>query len=84
MEIEIKYEGYIKRQRAQITQVKRMEEWKIPPDFDYDHIIGLSNETKDKLSKIKPLSLGQASRISGVRPVDISILMIWLEQRRVE
>ncbi|MDI6735130.1 MAG: tRNA uridine-5-carboxymethylaminomethyl(34) synthesis enzyme MnmG [bacterium] len=83
VEIGIKYEGYIKRQMAQISQVKRMEEWKIPPDFDYGNIIGLSNETRDKLSKIKPLSLGQASRISGVRPADISILMVWLEQKRV-
>ncbi len=82
IEIEIKYEGYIKRQIAQISQVKRMEEWKIPPDFDYNAITGLSNETKDKLSKIKPVSLGQASRISGIRPADISILMIWLEQKR--
>ncbi|MFH1563063.1 MAG: tRNA uridine-5-carboxymethylaminomethyl(34) synthesis enzyme MnmG [Nitrospirota bacterium] len=82
VEIEIKYEGYIKRQRAQLEQFKRMEDWKIPPNFDYYALTGLSNETKDKLSKIKPVSLGQASRISGIRPADISILMVWLEQKR--
>lgn len=81
VEIEIKYEGYIKRQLAEVEQFKRMEEWKIPTNFDYYALTGLSNETRDKLSKIKPISLGQASRISGIRPTDISILMIWLEQR---
>jgi len=82
VEIEIKYDGYIKRQMAQIEQFKRMENCKIPPNFDYYAITGLSNETKDKLSKIKPISLGQASRISGIRPADISILMVWLKQGR--
>lgn len=78
VEIEIKYEGYIKRQMTQLLQFKRMEDWKIPADFDYYTLTGLSNETKDKLSKIRPVSLGQASRISGIRPADISILMVWL------
>lgn len=78
VEIEIKYEGYIKRQMTQLLQFKRMEGWKIPADFDYYALTGLSNETKDKLSKIRPVSLGQASRISGIRPADISILMVWL------
>jgi tRNA uridine 5-carboxymethylaminomethyl modification enzyme len=82
VEIEIKYEGYIKRQLAHLEQFRRMEGWKIPANFDYYSITGLSNETKDKLSKIRPISLGQASRISGIRPADISILMVWLEQRR--
>lgn len=81
VEIEIKYEGYIRRQLRQIEQFKRIENYKIPPNFDYYSITGLSNETKDKLSKIKPLSLGQASRISGIRPADISILMVWLGQK---
>ncbi|MEW6607524.1 MAG: tRNA uridine-5-carboxymethylaminomethyl(34) synthesis enzyme MnmG [bacterium] len=80
----IKYEGYIKRQMAQVEQFKKMENWKIPMSFDYSAITGLSNETKDKLSKIRPLSLGQASRISGIRPVDISILMVWLKASKQE
>ncbi|MEW6095340.1 MAG: tRNA uridine-5-carboxymethylaminomethyl(34) synthesis enzyme MnmG [bacterium] len=80
VEIEIKYEGYIKRQMAQVEHFKRMEGRKIPDNFDYYAIPGLSNETKDKLSKVRPISLGQAARISGIRPADISILMVWLEQ----
>jgi len=79
VEIEIKYEGYIKRQMAQVEHLKRMEGCRIPPNFDYYAVGGLSNETKDKLSKIKPISLGQAARISGIRPADISILMVWLK-----
>lgn len=81
VEIEIKYEGYIKRQLAQVEKFKRLEGYKIPPDFDYRTVTGLSNETIDKLSKTMPISLGHASRISGIRPADISILMIWLEYK---
>ncbi|MEW6618804.1 MAG: tRNA uridine-5-carboxymethylaminomethyl(34) synthesis enzyme MnmG [bacterium] len=84
VKIEIKYEGYIKRQMGQVEQFKKMENWKIPMNFDYSAITGLSNETRDKLSKIRPLSLGQASRISGIRPADISILMVWLKASKQE
>lgn len=84
VKIEIKYEGYIKRQLSHIQQLKRMEGCQIPSDFDYYVMTGLSNESKDKLSKIKPITLGQASRISGIRPADISILMIWIERQKRE
>ncbi|MDI6782204.1 MAG: tRNA uridine-5-carboxymethylaminomethyl(34) synthesis enzyme MnmG [bacterium] len=82
VEIEIKYEGYIRRQLAHIQDFKRMENWLIPTDFDYNSVIALSRETREKLSTIKPVSLGQASRISGVRVSDISVLMICLEKLR--
>lgn len=82
VEIEIKYEGYIRRQLSHIEDFKRMEDWLIPPDFDYHSVTVLSRETKEKLSMIKPVSLGQASRISGVRVSDISVLMIYLERLR--
>jgi tRNA uridine 5-carboxymethylaminomethyl modification enzyme len=82
VEIEIKYEGYIKRQIAHVQEIKRMEEWLIPQDIDYYSLTGLSFETKEKLSKIRPVSLGQASRISGVRMGDISVLMVHLERLR--
>ncbi len=84
VEIEIKYEGYIRRQLAHIQDFKRMENWLIPPDFDYGSVIALSRETREKLSTIRPVSLGQASRISGVRVSDISVLMIYLERLRRE
>jgi len=84
VEIEVKYEGYIKRQSYEIRKFKRLEEWKIPPDFDFDKIPGLSREVREKLSKIRPASLGQASRISGVTPAAISILMIYLKKQKKE
>ncbi|MFH1861056.1 MAG: tRNA uridine-5-carboxymethylaminomethyl(34) synthesis enzyme MnmG [bacterium] len=84
VEIEIKYEGYIRRQLAHIEDFKRMENWLIPIDFDYYSVIALSRETREKLSMIKPVSLGQASRVSGVRVSDISVLMIYLERLRRE
>jgi len=80
VEIEIKYEGYINKQLKQIEQFKKLESKKIPEWVDYKKINGLSNEAKEKLSKIKPNSIGQASRISGVSPADISVLLIYLEQ----
>lgn len=78
--ISIKYEGYIKRQLQQVEQFKKMENKKIPDNIDYENIQNLSTEAKQKLSKIRPESLGQASRISGVSPADISVLLIYLEQ----
>lgn len=78
IEIEIKYSGYIHRQLEQISHFERNEEIKIPTDFKYDRIRSLSTEATEKLSKIKPVSIGQAMRISGVRPSDISALMIYM------
>lgn len=80
VEIDIKYEGYIKKQIQQIDRFNKMEQKRIPPDFDYLKIQGLSKEAQQKLTKIRPSSLGQASRISGVSPADVSILMIFMEQ----
>jgi tRNA uridine 5-carboxymethylaminomethyl modification enzyme len=82
IETEIKYEGYISRQLTEVERFKRMEERKIPYDLDYRKIPGLSSEALEKLEKVQPISFGQASRISGVSPADISIVMIYLEERR--
>jgi len=80
--ISIKYEGYIKRQMQQVEQFKKLEERKLDKDINYDEIKGLRLETRQKLNKIKPESVGQASRISGVSPADISVLLVYLEQRK--
>ncbi|MBI4974690.1 MAG: tRNA uridine-5-carboxymethylaminomethyl(34) synthesis enzyme MnmG, partial [Candidatus Omnitrophica bacterium] len=82
VEIEIKYEGFIKRQLSEIGRFKKIEKIRIPENIDYGAIHGLSSEVKEKLVKIGPLTLGQASRISGVTPAAISILMIYLEKYR--
>ena len=84
VETQIKYEGYIKKQMAQIEQFKKLENKKLGEDQDYNDIKGLSNEAKQKLNTIKPDSVGQASRISGVSPSDINVLLIYLEQKRRE
>jgi tRNA uridine 5-carboxymethylaminomethyl modification enzyme len=76
----VRYDGYIRRQMAQVERVKHLEGTKIPDGFDYQAIPGLSNEVKEKLSKIRPISLGQASRISGITPAAISILQIYLRK----
>lgn len=78
VEIEIKYEGYIQKQLKQVEQMKKLEKKLLPKDFDYKGIKGLRLEAQEKLNKIKPLNIGQASRISGVSPADISVLLIWL------
>lgn len=78
-EIKLKYEGYIKRQIAEAEQFKKMESRLLPEDIDYSDVYGLRIEARQKLNKIRPKSLGQASRISGVSPADISVLIIWLE-----
>ena len=78
IEVEIKYEGYIQKQLKQVEQVKKLENKLLPTDFDYTTIAGLRLEAQEKLNKIKPLNIGQASRISGVSPADISVLLIWL------
>jgi tRNA uridine 5-carboxymethylaminomethyl modification enzyme len=81
VEIQVKYDGYIKRQLEHIERSKRLEEVSFPEGFDFGSVIGLSTEVMEKLSKIKPYSLGQASRISGVTPAAISILMINLKKQ---
>lgn len=80
VELEIKYEGYISKQLAQIEQMRRFENKKMPKNTDYSQIRGLRLEAAEKLNKVKPLSLGQASRISGVSPADINLLAVWLYQ----
>ena len=78
VEIELKYEGYIKRQRADIEEARRLERKRLPQDVDYSAIQGLRLEAGEKLNKVKPENIGQAGRISGVSPADISVLLIWL------
>lgn len=82
VELQIKYEGYISKQLQQIEQMRKLEEKKLPETTDYSKIYGLRLEAVEKLNKIKPLSLGQASRISGVSPADISLLAVWLQQQK--
>ncbi|MBA7675266.1 tRNA uridine 5-carboxymethylaminomethyl modification enzyme MnmG [subsurface metagenome] len=78
VEIALKYEGYIKRQLEQIGRFKRLEKKRIPLDFNYSRLKGLRIESKEKLNSIRPISIGQASRISGVNPSDISLLLVYL------
>lgn len=81
-EIEIKYEGYIKKEREQVEKLARLEGRLIPEDIDYSRLKGLANEARQKLEKIRPRSLGQASRISGINPADLAVLMVYLEQKK--
>ena len=81
VEISLKYEGYIKRQLRQVEDFSRMESRPIPADIDYDQVACLRREAREKLKKIRPANFGQASRISGVSPADISVLMVWMEVR---
>lgn len=83
-EIEIRYEGYITRQKKQVEQYKKLEKKKIPKDLDYDAVPSLRLEARQKLKMFQPLSIGQASRISGVSPADISVLLVYLEHSRHE
>ena len=80
-EIKLKYDGYIKRQIMQVEQFKKMEEKLLPENQDYSDIHGLRLEARQKLNKVQPKSIGQASRISGVSPADVSVLIVWLESR---
>ena len=82
VELSIKYEGYIKIQLEQVEQMRKLEKKTLPDNIDYSQIRGLRLEAIEKLNKIKPLSVGQASRISGVNPADVSVLLVWLEQNR--
>ncbi|ASA97191.1 MULTISPECIES: tRNA uridine-5-carboxymethylaminomethyl(34) synthesis enzyme MnmG [Anoxybacillus] len=83
VEIQIKYEGYIEKSLQQVEKLKKMENKKIPEDIDYDAITGLATEARQKLKQVRPLSIAQASRISGVNPADISILLVYLEQGKI-
>lgn len=82
VEIEVKYAGYIEKQLKQVEQMQKLEKKKLPDNFNYTELKGLRLEAQEKLNKIKPLNIGQASRISGVSPADINVLLIWLSQRR--
>lgn len=82
VEILVKYDGYLKRQEFQVEQASKLDKFKIPDDIDYSTIEHISSETRDKLAKIRPKTLAQASRIGGVKPADISILMVMLERRQ--
>ena len=81
VEISVKYEGYIQRQQKQVEDFRKMESHKLPADLDYSNIHGLRLEAREKLAEVRPLDLGQASRISGVSPADVATLMIWLERK---
>lgn len=81
-ELDIKYEGYIKRQEEEVARFRKLEELRIPRDFDYDGTEGLSAESRQKMRSLRPLSVGQASRISGVRPSDLAVLTLHLRKRR--
>lgn len=80
VEIEIKYEGYIKRQKSDIEEMRRLEQKLLPKDADYTTLVGLRTEAQEKLQSVRPANIGQASRISGVSPADVSVLLIWLSK----
>ena len=80
VEIQVKYAGYLARQEKQVAEFKKEEARLLPADLDYNAIAGLRLEARDKLSQIRPVSIGQAGRISGVSPADIAVLLIYLEQ----
>ena len=82
VEIQVKYAGYLSRQEKQVEAFRKEENRRLPADLDYNAITGLRLEARDKLSAVRPMSVGQAGRISGVSPSDIAVLLIWLEQNR--
>ncbi|MGN1081656.1 MAG: tRNA uridine-5-carboxymethylaminomethyl(34) synthesis enzyme MnmG, partial [Acutalibacteraceae bacterium] len=84
VETELKYEGYIRREKAEIAENIRLEGVRLPEDIDYSAIAGISLEAAEKLQKVRPISIGQAGRISGISPADISVLIIFLEKTRRE
>ena len=81
-EIYVRYEGYLKKNREQIVRAKKYENKLLPEDADYSQIEGLRLEAREKLNKVKPRSLGQASRISGVNPADVAVLTVWLSMKK--
>ena len=82
VEIQVKYEGYLKMQEQQVEKFKKLEEKLLPEDICYDDVKGIRIEARQKLEKLRPRSIGQASRISGVSPADISVLLIYLQAKR--
>ncbi len=84
VEVEIKYEGYIRREQSQIDEMRRLESRLLPADAPYGDIIGLRKEAQEKLARVRPRSIGQASRISGVSPADVSVLIVWSSQHKAE
>ena len=82
VEIQVKYAGYLARQEKQVEVFRKEESRMLPSDIDYEAISGLRLEARQKLSQIRPMSIGQAGRISGVSPADIAVLLIWLEQNK--
>jgi tRNA uridine 5-carboxymethylaminomethyl modification enzyme len=82
VETESKYEGYIARQANEVERLRRLEEWRIPPGFNYQGLTGLRAEAIEKLSRYQPLTIGQASRVEGVNPADVSVLLVHLTARR--
>ncbi|MCD5325618.1 MULTISPECIES: tRNA uridine-5-carboxymethylaminomethyl(34) synthesis enzyme MnmG [Pontibacillus] len=83
VEIHTKYAGYIQKSEQQIERMRKMENKKIPEDIDYDDIHGIASEARDRLKEVRPLSVGQASRVSGVNPADVSILLVYIEQGKI-
>ena len=81
VELDIKYEGYVAREEKMVQRFRKMEKMKIPPDFDWDKLTGISNEAREKFKNVRPLSVAQASRISGVRNSDLSILLMTVGKR---
>jgi tRNA uridine 5-carboxymethylaminomethyl modification enzyme len=81
VENQIKYQGYLAREAKMAARLRKMEEKQIPPGFDYNTVPNLSTAAREKLARIAPLTIGQAARISGVGPADLSALLIWLEAR---
>jgi tRNA uridine 5-carboxymethylaminomethyl modification enzyme len=82
LETEVKYEGYIARQKAHVASAEKLDNVSLPADFDYLSMVNLSKESREKLQKLRPETLGQASRIGGVSPADISVLLVTIESRR--
>jgi tRNA uridine 5-carboxymethylaminomethyl modification enzyme len=82
VEIEVKYQGYIEMQSKEIDRIRRLEEWRIPSDIDFSSLTGLRTEAGQKLNKFHPATLGQASRIGGVTPADIAVLLVHMEKAR--
>ena len=82
VEIAITYEGYIRKQKEQVAHMEKLEDKLLPEEIDYSVVPSLRDEAREKLAAIRPRSVGQASRISGVSPADVSVLLVWLEQQR--
>jgi tRNA uridine 5-carboxymethylaminomethyl modification enzyme len=82
VEVEVKYEGYIRKQVAEVQRARRFERLRLPADLDYEGVVGLRTEARQKLARILPATLGQAARIYGVTPADVAVLLTFLEKRR--